>query len=232
MLAVRPYRPADREAIRSIVHATGFMGESADWYWRDAESFAEVWTAYYTDDEPESLYVADDGGTVVGYLTGCVDSRRAPNPRSAILQQMVRRQLLFRPGTAGFFWRSMWDALQSPDVPTGELSDPRWPSHLHINLLPPGRGRGAGRRLVQAWLARLREVGSPGCHLGTLAENGNAIAFFGSVGFERHGPPILLPGLRTRSGERMHQQLMVQSLSGPAEGERHEGREVLPTEAT
>jgi ribosomal protein S18 acetylase RimI-like enzyme len=231
---VRRYRPADRNAIRSIVHATGFMGDSAAWYWRDVPSFADVWTAYYTDVEPETLFVADDDGAVVGYLTGSVDSRRAPNPRSAILQQMVRRQLLLRPGTAGFFWRSLWDALRNPSVPSGELSDPRWPSHLHINLLPAGRGRGAGRMLMQAWFARLREVGSPGCHLGTLAENTNAISFFEHAGFERHGPPLLVPGLRMRSGARMHQQLMVRSLTEPAEGERGDGREVprAATEAT
>jgi ribosomal protein S18 acetylase RimI-like enzyme len=213
LLTVRPYRASDREAVREIVHATGFMGESAACYWRDARSFADVWTTYYTDVEPESLFVAEESATVVGYLTGCVDSGRAPNPRSAILEQMVRRQLLLRPGTAGFFWRSMWDALRNPKVPSGDLSDPRWPSHLHINLLPAGRGRGAGRMLLQTWFARLREVGSPGCHLGTLAENKNAIAFFRSAGFERHGPPILVPGLRLPSGARMHQQLMVLSLA-------------------
>jgi ribosomal protein S18 acetylase RimI-like enzyme len=212
VLTVRAYRASDRDVVREIVHATGFMGDSAACYWRDAESFAEVWTPYYTDVEPESLFVAEAGGTVVGYLTGCVDSRRAPNPRSAILEQMVRRQLLFRPGTAGFFWRSIGDALRNPKVPSGELSDPRWPSHLHINLLPAGRGRGAGRRLMEAWFARLREVGSPGCHLGTLAENTNAITFFQKAGFERYGPPILVPGLRLPSGARMHQQLMVRSL--------------------
>jgi ribosomal protein S18 acetylase RimI-like enzyme len=213
VLRVRPYRPSDRGAIRAIVHATGFMGESAARYWRDVTSFADVWTAYYTDVEPESLFVADDGGTVVGYLTGCIDSRRAPHPRSAILQQMVRRQLLLRPGTAAFFWRSLWDALRNPSVPSGELSDPRWPSHLHVNLLSKGRGRGAGRMLMQAWFARLLEVGSPGCHLGTLAENTNAIAFFRTVGFEPFGPPLLVPGLRMPTGARMHQQLMVLSLA-------------------
>jgi ribosomal protein S18 acetylase RimI-like enzyme len=213
---VRPYRREDRDAIRRIVFETGFMGESAAWYWRDAESFAEVWSGYYTDREPESAFVVAERGEVLGYLLGCVDSRRAPGPRTAIARQLWRRQLLLRPGTAGFFWRTLGDVVREPRVPSGELDDPRFPSHLHIDLLPPARGRGAGRRLLEAWLERLRAVGSPGCHLGTLAENAAAIAFFERLGFARHGAPVRVPGLRTRAGARMHQQIMTRAVEASA----------------
>jgi ribosomal protein S18 acetylase RimI-like enzyme len=212
VLEIRPYGSADREAVREIVFSTGFLGEPADWYWRDAKSFADVWSGYYTDREPESAFVAVDGGAVLGYLLGCVDTRRAPSPRAAILRQLWRRKLLVRPGTAGFFWRSIGDALRDPHVPSGALDDPRFPAHLHIDLLPAARGRGAGRGLVEAWLDRLRALGSPGCHLGTLAENTSAIRFFERMGFARHGPPTLVPGLRTRAGARMHQQLMTRAI--------------------
>jgi ribosomal protein S18 acetylase RimI-like enzyme len=212
-MLIRPYRAEDRARVREIAYATGFMGESPAWYWRDAESFAEIWTGWYTDHEPESAFVADDGGDVLGYLVGCADTARAPSPRDAIVRQLVRRQLLFRPGTAGFFWRSLLDTWRDGDVPSGELRDRRWPAHLHINLLPAARGKGAGRGLVEAWLARLRALGSPGCHLGTLAENTSGIAFFRSVGFAAHGAPTRVPGMRTRDGRRMHAQLMVRSLA-------------------
>jgi ribosomal protein S18 acetylase RimI-like enzyme len=212
MLEIRPYRAGDRAAIREIVFATGFMGEPAAWYWRDAVSFADVWSGYYTDREPESAFVATAGGEVVGYLLGCVDTSRAPTPRAAILRQVWRRQLPLRPGTAGFFWRSLADALRQREVASGVLADPRFPSHLHIDLLPAARGRGAGRALMEAWLERLRAVGSPGCHLGTLAENASAIRFFERMGFARHGPPARVPGMRTRAGARMHQQLMARAL--------------------
>lgn len=198
--------------MREIACETGFMGEPADWYWRDRVSFADAWTGYYTEQEPESAFVAVEGDVVVGYLVGCVDTALAPSPAVAITRLMLRRQLLLRPGTAGFFWRSIRDTLRDRGVPSGELSDLRWPSHLHINLLPAARGRGAGRGLALAWLDRLRHLGSPGCHLGTLAENTAAIRFFQSQGFERFGAPVLVPGMRLRSGGRMHEQLMVRSL--------------------
>ncbi len=79
----------------------GYMGEPATWYWRHAESFAEIWTAYYTDREPESLFVAVRGDRIVGYLTGCVDSRAAANPAQAVTRAAIRYALFLRPGTAG-----------------------------------------------------------------------------------------------------------------------------------
>jgi ribosomal protein S18 acetylase RimI-like enzyme len=204
---VRPFQPSDRSQVRAICHVTGFMGEPADWYWRDAESFAEVWTGHYTDREPESAFVAVRSGRVVGYLLGCVDTARAPSPAAAVTRQMFRRGLWLRPGTAGFFWRSIADVLRGTAVPAADL--PRWPSHLHIDLLAEARGRGAGAALMRAWQGRLATVRSPGCHLTTLAENAGGIAFFERMGFRRHGPPARVPGLRTRAGARMHQQIMV-----------------------
>lgn len=208
-LVVRPYRSGDRSRVREICHRTGFLGEPADWYWQDRDSFADVWTSWYTDYEPESAFVAEQGGRVVGYLLGCVDTRRAPASSSLLRRVMLRRLLPLCPGTARFFWRSVADLLRGVPMPSGELLDPRWPAHLHIDLLPEARRRGAGAALMRRWFGRLREVGSPGCHLGTLAENRNAIAFFQRMGFRRLGAPRPVPGLRSRDRARMHQQLMV-----------------------
>ena len=211
--SIRPYQPGDRQAIRDICFSTGFMGASADFYWRDAESFCDIWTSYYTDHEPESTYVVVHLGEVVGYLLGCVDTSKAPGADTLVMQQMKKRLLLFRPGTAGFFWRAMWDMLRDRKITPGELHDTRWPSHLHIDLLPGIRRQGAGKALIQAWYERLISVGSPGCHLSTLGENGRGIAFFESVGFRRYGPPSLIPGMRMPDGKRLHQQVMVREMN-------------------
>jgi ribosomal protein S18 acetylase RimI-like enzyme len=217
VISVRPYRPEDRDAVRRICFETGFMGEPCDWYWRDFESFADMWTAYYTDQEPQSAFVAvDDTERVVGYVVGCVDSTKAPTAREALGRHLFRRMLLYRPGTARFLWRGLVDSLRDRNGNDGELHDPRWPSHLHINLLPEGRGQGAGATLMDTALEHLRAEGSPGCHLGTLGENAAAIAFFESLGFSRHGPPTPVAGMRTRDGERMSSQLMTKSLTGSA----------------
>jgi RimJ/RimL family protein N-acetyltransferase len=211
---IRPYRPEDRAAVRRICVETGFMGDPVQWQWRDEDSFADLFSSWYTDhDAAEAYVVADATDQVQGYLLGCADTSRVPDPVRALAPTVLRRGLLFRPGTAGVLWRGVRDVLgelrhgrRGPD-PT---LDRRWPAHLHIDLLPAARGTGVGTELIRTWLSRLRQQGVPGCHLGTMAENRAAIAFFEHVGFRTEGAPQPLPALRARDGSRLHGQLMVQ----------------------
>ncbi len=217
MITIRPYAERDRDAVRTICYVTGYMGEPVDWQWRDAESFADIFSGYYTDREPESASVVELDGRVSGYLLGCLDSSRVWNVGAVAGRHILRRGIAFRPGTGRVVWRTLADA--AVDLGRGrvtreqlEFADPRWPAHLHIDLLEAVRGLGAGRSLVTGWLDVLRERGVPGCHLQTMAENTGALAFFESLGFTRLGEPVLTPGLRTRTGDRMHVQVMVHDL--------------------
>jgi len=191
------------------------MGDPVQWQWRDEASFADLFSGWYTDHAADAAYVVADGSDAAqGYLLGCEDTSRVPDPIRSLAPTVLRRGLLFRPGTAGVLWRGVSDTL-------GELRqgrrgadpalDPRWPAHLHIDLLPAARGAGMGTELMRTWLTRLRARGVPGCHLGTMAENRTAIAFFEHLGFRTEGPPRPLPALRARDGSRLHGQLMVQT---------------------
>jgi ribosomal protein S18 acetylase RimI-like enzyme len=186
------------------------MGESAESFWRHKESWADLWTSYYTDQEPESLYVATMDDTVVGYLAGCINTAAMTPSTDEIMQAVIRKHwLLFRPGTAGFLFRGMLDSIRDRDRARGEFIDPRWPAHLHIDLLPVARGTGLGAALMERWFNQLKEVDSPGCHLLTLVENRRALSFFEKMGFRNHGTPTLVAGMRGKGGERLHQQIMV-----------------------
>lgn len=224
---IRPYQSTDRQSVRNICYETGFMGEPVDWLWPDKESFADLFTIYYTDVEPESAFVVEaisDDRTgdsrqpnkIIGYLTGCIDTRKIPSHIDIAFKHLFMRALPLRPSMARILWRSardiVVDAVAMHTLLQNELIDPRWPSHLHIDLLPEARGKGVGRMLIDTWINRLVEVGSPGCHLRTLAENHNAIKFFETVGFSKWGDPTPVPGFRTRQLERMHVQSMVRPL--------------------
>ena len=211
-IQVRPYRADDRPQIRDICYRTGYLGDPVDWFWRDRSSFEDLFSSWYTDAEPESLWVADRGGKAVGYLFGCTDTARAEGPARAALRAVLERGLLLRPGTAGFFWRCIGDVLRDLGFPPGDLIDPRWPAHLHVNLLPEARRQGVGAALMHSWLDRLREQRVPGCHLGAFVENTSGIAFFERMGFIRLGAPVAVPGFRLREGGRMHRQILVQTL--------------------
>jgi GNAT superfamily N-acetyltransferase len=210
-VVIRPYEPGDRSAVRRICFATGYMGEP-EWQWRDAESFADLFSSYYTDAEPESILVAERAGAVEGYLLGCVDSRRAWRETDIFGGLLRRRLIALRPSTAGFVWRAFLDVAVDGvrrRLPPPAVHDERWPAHLHVNLLPAIRGGGVGGALLRSWLGRLDDLGVAGCHLQTLAENERAIAAFRSVGFRPEGPALPAPGRRSPAGGRHHLQLLV-----------------------
>ena len=212
-IEVRRYDASDRDG---LVHLFDGAGEGAPGseVWGHEESLAEVYLTPYLDLEPESAFVALVDGKLAGYLVGCVDETDFPSEEER-LQTVIRKYRLFRlRESRRFFLRAMFDTvlLKLRRQPTaGELTDPRWPSHLHIDLLPIGRGNGAADALMNAWFDRLREVGSPGCYLQTSLENTRAVRFFERMGFEKHGDNPVVPGSRYE-GRRMHQQTMVWSV--------------------
>ena len=92
-LSIRSYRPSDREAVREICAATGWMGEfdlkriADEWIW------AEYWTRYFTDVDPLFTWVIDRRGVgqVAGYLTGLPDVRCFERYIRRIIPGIVRR---------------------------------------------------------------------------------------------------------------------------------------------
>ena len=64
-----------------------------------------------------------------------------------------------------------------------EALSERYPSHLHIDLVPRLQGRGLGRQLVATLISALRQHGSLGVHLMAGRENQRAAGFYRHVGF-------------------------------------------------
>ena len=54
----------------------------------------------------------------------------------------------------------------------------RFPSHLHIDLLAARAGAGLRPPLMERNLETLRQLGSPGAHLGVSPRNARALAFY------------------------------------------------------
>jgi ribosomal protein S18 acetylase RimI-like enzyme len=136
------------------------------------------------------------------------------NPAAVAGRHIVRRGIAFHAGTRRFVARAVADSIgdivtRRVHIKELDFHDARRPAHLHVDLLPTARGRGAGRLLVQRWFEQLRALDVTGCHLQTMSHNHYAISFFRAVGFRPHGDPQLIPGFRTRAGDRVRGQAMV-----------------------
>lgn len=213
MIEIRPFAETDRVALRSLFARAG-SGAPTESLWGHVESEAAVYLDPYLEHEPESVFLADDAGSLVGYLVGSLGGSALPSEDARMEAAIKKYRLIFRPRCAAFFVRSLVDLAGAAmrRVPTaGEFEDARWPAHLHINVAPEARGTGAADGLIKRWFDHLGAGGSPGCHLQTLVENTRAVRFFERMGFVplESTPPV--PGLRF-NGRRVHQQTMVWSV--------------------
>jgi len=182
---IRTYQPADRETLLQIGAETAFFGAPIEHYMEDRRIFMDCFYAYYTDYEAEHIWVACVDGRCVGFLCGCIDSKK--------YMQILRRKILpgaiknwlqgkYRPGpkTWRYALAVMLAALRR-EIPPVDLN--RFPAHLHINILSSWRGLGLGQQLIETYLLRLQQMRIPGVHLHTTSRNIAACALYEKMGF-------------------------------------------------
>ncbi|HEV3271222.1 MAG TPA: GNAT family acetyltransferase [Candidatus Methylacidiphilales bacterium] len=149
---IRPYRPEDRPALRAICADTGFLGRPIDPVFEDRELFADYLTSYYTDAEPESSFVCELDGRVMGYLMGSRFPKRKARFEARILPGLVLRGLwrcFTRPYNQASRRYIRWiltkarkeNPFTPPDIP-----------HFHFNILPEARSVATTRELVDIFL--------------------------------------------------------------------------------
>lgn len=153
---IRPYRPEDRAAVRHICCETGFMGDPVDPLFSDRDAFADFFTRYYTDWEPDNAWVAEDEGRVVGYLIGSTRYRRYAVAQSLSIllftvPKVVWRALTLRYRASDFRFLSWFLVRAAGETP----AHPPKAAHFHINLLNGWRDGVNARRLIFAFLDSL-----------------------------------------------------------------------------
>lgn len=167
-VAIRPYEPADREAVRDICRRTAYHNLGSDKVFEDGELFADYFTSYYTDYEPESCLIAELDGQIVGYLTGSVFTRRMFRVMGRRIVPSVILRMLFRTLTGQyrkpetlravkwFLTRSWREGLP---VPIDE-----YPTHYHCNVLREAIGRNVYSTMAFTFLDMAEARGSTGIH--------------------------------------------------------------------
>jgi len=185
-IQIREYQPDDRDQVYRICLQTANNGGDGTAIFRDPRLPGDVYAVPYAIFEPSLTLVAEDADRVGGYVVATLDSQEfgrrlerdwwpAMRARHPEPPPDLARGLSVQERTALSNIHHSWKPGQH--VPSG------YPSHLHINLLPPLQGRGVGRRLIATLLARLREQGSPGVHLASGLANLRGPGFYRHLGF-------------------------------------------------
>jgi GNAT superfamily N-acetyltransferase len=176
---IRSTTSHDRRAVDRICRATADGGDPQPADVADPELVSLVYALPYLTLEPQTSRVLEQAGTVTGYVVGALDS-------------------------ADFYhrWSRSWAPLHLPRADDADpalvslLAHPmqacppgveRFPSHLHINLLPVARSGGWGARLLLSLLESMATAGSPGVHVRVDIANEPAARFYRRLGFWVHG---------------------------------------------
>jgi ribosomal protein S18 acetylase RimI-like enzyme len=198
--SLRPYRPEDLGALYDICLKTGDTGEDATHLYDDPKLLGHLYAAPYATREPDLTFVLEDSAGVCGYILGAFDSEAFYGWLGREWFPGLREQYPYPDGDAKDWTRDARIIRQFYETITpDETVVGRYPSHLHIDLLPRAQGSGNGRALMETFLAALTAKGSPGVHLGTSPQNRRAERFYTKMGFselKRLEPYTLVMGKR------------------------------------
>ena len=182
--SLRQYAPADIDALREICLRTGAGGRDATDLVSNPQLPGDVYAAPYGVLEPTSVLVLENGaGHVVGYVLGALDTASFEARCEAEWWPLMRERYPFGAGARALDRFFLEHVHEPPSTDPSLLA--RYPSHLHINLLPDMQGSGWGRSMIEAMLELLTARGSIGLHLGVSADNDGAQKFYARLGFER-----------------------------------------------
>lgn len=187
---IRPYRPADLDALYDICLKTGDSGADGTHLYEDPRIIGEIFAAPYGVLQPDLAFVAEDDQGVAAYILGTADTR-AFEARQEVEWWPRLRTVYADPRAISRKDRTMdhWRALHihyPTDVPQAVVDAA--PAHLHINLLPRLQGQGMGRALVETWLSAVGAAGARQVHLGCNTDNPRALRFYDLFGFKRLPP--------------------------------------------
>ncbi len=211
---IRPYRPGDRVALRTICCDVADRGGPIENIFPDREVAADLLTKYYTDYEPGSTFVAICGKDMVGYINGCMDNRRYGLVMfwllmPALLIKAFKNRVFFRPEIHqqlyGIIknWRRVFVWRKS--------SFHSHQGHLHIGIAGDFRGRHLGRNLISALVEHAAGLGITELAASVHEANKAASYFFEAQGFVvRERYPMVI--IRDGKEEQYHSLLYVKTI--------------------
>jgi ribosomal protein S18 acetylase RimI-like enzyme len=180
-VSIRPARPDDEPALYDICLRTGDAGRDATALHGDPRLLGEVYVGPYLALEPGLAFVVSDDA-VGGYVLGARDTADFHRRCEATWWPALRDRYPLREWAGDGPDARLVRLLHRPPQAEPAVLE-RYPSHLHVDLLPAWQGGGWGRRLLETLFVALTDAGSPGVHLGVSRRNERAIGFYRRMGF-------------------------------------------------
>lgn len=204
-MRIRDWHPSDYLDLCRVCVETGDSGKDATGLYSDAALMGLYWAVPYAirdgrlalvvELEAGELDPADpgakglalkahDGVRVAGYILGSDDVVSYRQWLAAQWLPALRSRYPLVPKLSAAESWLRGEIAREPDF---ENEWPEYPGELHIDLLPCLQGKGLGRKLMDAFSARLASVGCTGFHLGVSQSNTGAVGFYRKYGLVELG---------------------------------------------
>lgn len=180
---IRPATDADVPYLYEICLKTGHTGGDATSFFQNPYMLGSYWAAPYLHFNKELCFIAENkDGRPAGYIVGTRDTAQYNNWLAQNWLPILQRHYAYlEPKNEKE--KNLLAQIQKQTVGAGVWENIGYPAHLHIDLLPELQGQGMGRRLIEAWLEKAKELRVAGVHLGVSAHNTGAIGFYQHLGF-------------------------------------------------
>ena len=180
---IRPFEKKDRESVRAICRRTGQKGRPTSLFFEDEAIIPMLYADYYMDNEPDSCFVAEVNGKVVGYIVSSIDARRYKRVMAIRIYPRVCLRIFWKILTLQYrkkqTYATLWWIISRGWNEGFSVPVDRYPGHIHFNLESEYRGRGLGERLSIAAGRHMQEKGVTGSHCIIREEEGdNALSNF------------------------------------------------------
>lgn len=170
MYSVRKYKPEDKEQLRYICKETTWDGYKKNK--RKLDTVPMIFNDYFTENEPESIFVAvDDTDIPVGYVICCTDYRSF---RRIMLTDLQKRVLKAYPLSVFMLWAVLISVM---------ITKKKYRTHLHIDLLPCAQRQGLGTELINSLCKHLKSKNISNVSVITINKSSMGYKFYCKYGF-------------------------------------------------
>lgn len=174
MYSIRKYRKSDKDRLRYICKAT--TGEENKKNERLLESIPIIFNDYFTEYEPENIFVAvGEDDLPVGYV---ICSTNISLFRKKMLSDFFNRVKRVYPASL---------PLLLATVIAVYTAKKKYRTHLHIDLLPEAQRKGLGTKLIDSLAAHLKEKGIKNVSVMTISKKSMGYKFYSKYGFRTVG---------------------------------------------
>lgn len=170
-MKVRPYQPKDFYNCRDICYVTSHGFEKPNY----KKALWYMYCDYYLLHESDTCFVVvNDNDEAIGYILCAKDYKEYKKKFRRYYMGALRKV-----SPKHWFMHFVTYFYITP-------VSRKYPAHLHIDIKPEGQRKGLGTKLMDALVARLKELGVKGVHLGVAASNEKGVNFYRKYGFKEY----------------------------------------------